>query len=74
MKNKNPNVRTKIAQYFLVILMTYPTDIIEKNHHHIDSFLSVDLQDARAEVRQIARHCFIKYKELFPNKAKQIYF
>jgi len=29
-KNKSPIVRAKVAQYFLIILLTYPEEIIEK--------------------------------------------
>jgi hypothetical protein len=39
----------------------------------IEDFLNQDLSDAKPEVRQIARLCFYKYKELFPNKARVIY-
>jgi hypothetical protein len=35
--------------------------------------LNSNLCDAKNEVRQIARQCFIKYKEIFPNKANKFY-
>jgi hypothetical protein len=54
--------------------MTYPEEILEKAQNIIESFIITDLADAKIEVRQIARHCFIRYKELFPQKARSIYF
>lgn len=72
-RNKNPNVRAKFAQYFLIILTTYPEDILEKYQTQIENFLNHDLSDAKPEVRSIARMCFFKYKEMFPHRARNIY-
>ena len=65
-RNKNPVVRSKFAQYFLVILTTYPEEILEKHINIIEDFLNHNLSDAKPEVRQIARLCYFKYKEIFP--------
>jgi hypothetical protein len=59
-------VRARFAQYFLIILTTYPSEVIEKHSQMIEDFLQADLTDAKNEVRQIARICFFKYKEMLP--------
>ena len=63
----------KIAQYFLVILNTYPEEVLERTIHLIEDFLIHDLSDAKHEVRQISRMCFLVYKEIFPNRAKTLF-
>lgn len=69
-KNKSPVVRAKVAIYFLVILLSYPEDIIEKQLILIEEYLNISLGDAKPEVRLNARMCFIRYKEIFPQRAK----
>lgn len=73
-RNKNPVVRAKVAQYFLVIVSTYPDQVLEKQQQIIEDFFNHSLSDAKPEVRQIARLAFIKYKEIFPNRGKNLFY
>ncbi|CDW87981.1 clip-associating protein [Stylonychia lemnae] len=54
-KNKSPIVRSKVAQYFLAILLTYPEEIVDRQSQIIEDYLFLALSDAKPEVRQNAR-------------------
>ena len=53
--------------------MTYPVEVLEKTVNVIEQFLKTALSDAKAEVRVVARHSFVRYKDLYPNRAKNIF-
>lgn len=50
-RNKNPQVRAKFSQYFLVVLNTYSEDLLEKFQPQIEEFINNGLTDAKPEVR-----------------------
>ena len=58
-KNKSPQVRSKIACYFLLILLYCEPVALKQNMDIIEEFLQKYLQDAKPEVRQISRLCFV---------------
>lgn len=39
----------------------------------IEEYLNLSFSDAKPEVRQMARICFLKYKEIFPNRGKHMF-
>ena len=63
-KNKNHNVRVKIANYFLLVLLHYDPIVLKQHSELIEEFLVKFLQDAKPEVRSVARICFVRYKQV----------
>ena len=72
-KTKNPQVRQRIASYFLLVLLQFDPVGLKQNMELVEDFLTKYLQDAKPEVRQIARLCFIQYKSLvLPSRSQKL--
>ena len=64
LESKNWQLRNKLCLYFLLILMTYEPQSIAFDV--LETFLKMYLQDAKSEVRLVARVCFIRFKMMVP--------
>ena len=72
-KNKSPQVRSKVASYFLLMLLYCEPLQLKQNMDTVEEFLQKYLQDAKPEVRQISRLCFLLYKQLvLPSRSSKL--
>ena len=71
-KIKNSVLRGKCSQYLECILKSYSTTILEKFTEDIEEMLTGLLNEAAAETRTTARECYLAYRNIFPDQAKNL--
>jgi hypothetical protein len=72
-RTKNSLLRTRCANYLSVILINYPTKLLEKYCTNIEEMIRIAVNDASSETRAIGRECFILYEQAFPSKANTLF-
>ena len=65
-------MRARVAQYLLVILLHYSEASVSKHHELIEDSLHKLLQDAKPDVRQVARLSFFRYKSEWPQRIVKV--
>jgi len=70
--NKNTCARLRAAQNFLYMISNYDKTMIEKNIPSIEEFIHAIAHDASPEVRNSAKSIFLKYMQIYPNKAEAL--
>lgn len=73
MKSKNPTIRIHNAEYIYLILTIFPEDSFANYIPLIEELITMLIQDAKAEARQLARMAFFRYKQILPDRANHIF-
>lgn len=73
LNNKSNNLRAKSSFYFYLILGSWPDYILDKYAEVFEEYFKTSLSDASSDCRHYTRLAFLKFKELFPNEADDIY-
>lgn len=73
LKSKSNNMRAKSSFYLYMILGSWPDYILDKYVEVFENYFKASLTDAYSDCRYNTRLAFLRFKELFPNEADEIY-
>jgi CLASP N terminal len=71
--SKNKEARARVLQYVREMLGTYPAQMFEKYMGLLTKVISNSLTDSHPNARSFAREAYLKFEELYPKKADEIY-
>lgn len=72
-KNKSSTMRAKCSLYFCTILGTWHEYILDKYGDAFKQYFETSLADASSDCRHYSRLAFIRFREIFPKEADDLF-
>ena len=66
MNGKNKDKRARLANYLVIILDSFPTEILDKKKKTIEMGIKMSLTDANQTARAYGKQSFGLYRSKFP--------